>query len=213
MSFIVTNSANIPNTAVLRDASGNFAAGTITANLIGNISGSAGSVSGIILVANGGTGLSTLTANAVILGNGTSTPTFVLPGTSGNVLTSNGTTWTSAAPSGGVSSLNSLTGALSILAGTGISVTPSGANITIATTGVGAYGVNLFTLSPTDITNKFVTLSGAPDNAGDTILTVVGGPMQSYGTDFVVSGAQLGWSGLFLDGVLTSGDMLVVQYN
>lgn len=50
-------------------------------------------------VANGGTGLSTLTANNVILGNGTSSPTFVAPGTTGNILTSNGTTWTSAVPS------------------------------------------------------------------------------------------------------------------
>ena len=46
-------------------------------------------------VASGGTGAATLTANNVILGNGTSTVGFVAPGTSGNVLTSNGTTWTS----------------------------------------------------------------------------------------------------------------------
>jgi hypothetical protein len=45
----------------------------------------------------GGTGRTTLTANNVLLGNGTSTVNFVAPGTSGNVLTSNGTTWTSAA--------------------------------------------------------------------------------------------------------------------
>lgn len=43
----------------------------------------------------GGTGLGTLTANNVILGNGTSSPTFVAPGSAGSVLTSNGTTWTS----------------------------------------------------------------------------------------------------------------------
>jgi len=49
-------------------------------------------------VASGGTGLATLTANNVILGNGTSTPSFVAPSTSGNVLTSNGTTWQSTAP-------------------------------------------------------------------------------------------------------------------
>lgn len=54
-------------------------------------------MAGTLIVANGGTGLATLTANNVILGAGTSTPTFVAPGTSGNVLTSNGTTWTSAA--------------------------------------------------------------------------------------------------------------------
>lgn len=57
----------------------------------------AGALSGIVPVANGGTGASTLTANNVILGNGTTAVTFVAPGTSGNVLTSNGTTWTSTA--------------------------------------------------------------------------------------------------------------------
>lgn len=52
-------------------------------------------------VAGGGTGASTLTANNVILGNGTSAVQFVAPGTSGNVLTSNGTTWASSAPTVG----------------------------------------------------------------------------------------------------------------
>ena len=51
-------------------------------------------------VASGGTGLATLTANNVLLGNGTSNVTFVAPGSNGNVLTSNGSTWTSAAASG-----------------------------------------------------------------------------------------------------------------
>jgi hypothetical protein len=50
-----------------------------------------------LTVAQGGTGASTLTANNVLLGNGTSAPQVVAPSTSGNVLTSNGTTWTSAA--------------------------------------------------------------------------------------------------------------------
>jgi hypothetical protein len=63
------------------------------------IAASAAFVNGAVLgVAGGGTGLSTLTANNVILGNGASNPTFVAPGTTGNVLTSNGTTWTSATP-------------------------------------------------------------------------------------------------------------------
>jgi hypothetical protein len=39
-----------------------------------------------------------LTANNVLLGNGTGAPLVVAPGTSGNVLTSNGTTWESATP-------------------------------------------------------------------------------------------------------------------
>jgi len=58
-------------------------------------------VTGILPVANGGTGSNTLTANNVLLGNGTSALQVVAPGTSGNVLTSNGTTWSSTTPSGG----------------------------------------------------------------------------------------------------------------
>jgi hypothetical protein len=51
-----------------------------------------------IAVDSGGTGSTTLTANNVLLGNGTSALQAVAPGTTGNVLVSNGTTWTSAAP-------------------------------------------------------------------------------------------------------------------
>jgi hypothetical protein len=72
-------------------------------------------VTGTLGVANGGTGATTITANSVILGNGTSSlgSNLVAPGTNGNVLTSNGSTWTSAAPAGGgVTSLNGQTGAI-----------------------------------------------------------------------------------------------------
>jgi hypothetical protein len=55
-------------------------------------------VTGTLPVANGGTGATTITANSVILGNGTSAVQTVAPSTSGNVLTSNGTTWESTAP-------------------------------------------------------------------------------------------------------------------
>jgi hypothetical protein len=74
-----------------------------------------GSISGItdLAVADGGTGRSTLTANAVLIGDGTSGINSVAPGTSGNVLTSDGTSWTSTAPpSSGVTSLNGQTGAI-----------------------------------------------------------------------------------------------------
>jgi hypothetical protein len=55
------------------------------------------SLSGTVAVSNGGTGQTSLTANNVILGDGTNAVKFVAPGTNGNLLTSNGTTWTSAA--------------------------------------------------------------------------------------------------------------------
>ena len=51
-----------------------------------------------LTASQGGTGAATLTANAVLLGNGTSAIQTVAPSTSGNVLTSNGTTWVSSTP-------------------------------------------------------------------------------------------------------------------
>ncbi|CAB4121233.1 hypothetical protein UFOVP10_59 [uncultured Caudovirales phage] len=57
-------------------------------------------ISGTLGAANGGTGLSTIPLNNVVLGNGTSAVQTVAPGTAGNVLTSNGTTWSSSAATG-----------------------------------------------------------------------------------------------------------------
>lgn len=57
------------------------------------------SLSGTVPVNRGGTGVATLALNNVILGNGTSAVQTIAPGTSGNLLTSNGTTFVSSAPS------------------------------------------------------------------------------------------------------------------
>lgn len=56
-----------------------------------------GTITGItdLAVADGGTGSSSLAANNVLLGNGTSALQTVAPSTAGNVLVSNGTTWVS----------------------------------------------------------------------------------------------------------------------
>jgi hypothetical protein len=91
---------NTPDTIVSRDSSGNFAAGTITANLVGNVTGNASGLSATLAVGSGGTGSTGLTANSVMLGNGSSalSANMVAPGSTGNVLTSNGTTWVSQAP-------------------------------------------------------------------------------------------------------------------
>jgi hypothetical protein len=64
----------------------------------------AGAVSiagGALPAASGGTGATSLTADNVILGNGTSAVKFVAAGTAGNVLTSNGSAWVSEAISAG----------------------------------------------------------------------------------------------------------------
>jgi len=66
--------------------------------------------SGTLTVARGGTGATTLTSGSVLVGAGTSTPTLVAPSTSGNVLTSNGATWTSAPSAGGAVGFSAITG-------------------------------------------------------------------------------------------------------
>jgi hypothetical protein len=98
-----TNNSQVANTAFVSAAiaSGISGAGlgTIATQDANNVSISGGSITGItdLAVADGGTGSSSLTTNAVLLGNGTSAIQTVAPGTTGNVLVSNGTTWESAA--------------------------------------------------------------------------------------------------------------------
>jgi hypothetical protein len=91
-----TNTTQIATTAFVQNVAGGL--GTMSTQNASAVSITGGSITGItdLAVADGGTGSSNLTANAVLIGNGTSAITSVSPGTSGNVLTSNGTTWTSA---------------------------------------------------------------------------------------------------------------------
>lgn len=101
LSYVPALSIDTATIATVAIAAGTatFSAATITAANITTANISGGTITGItdLAVADGGTGLSTLTANNVILGNGSSAPTFVAPGASGNLLTSNGTTWASTA--------------------------------------------------------------------------------------------------------------------
>jgi hypothetical protein len=111
-------------------------------------------VTGTLPVANGGTGASTLTSANVILGAGTSAVTFVAPGSSGNVLTSNGSTWTSAtAPTG----ITATTGSAPYYGarawvnfnGTGTPAIRASGNVTsITDNGEGDYTVNFTTAMP-----------------------------------------------------------------
>ena len=72
---------------------------TLTSMTTNSATITGGTITGItdLAVADGGTGSSSLTLNSVLIGNGTSALLAVAPSTTGNVLTSNGTTWTSAA--------------------------------------------------------------------------------------------------------------------
>lgn len=106
---LVTNGIGELSFATVGTNASSLSTGTVSdARLSANVSLLGGSISltsevtGTLPVANGGTGAMTHTANAVLIGNGTSAITSVAPSTSGNVLTSNGTSWTSAAPSTGL---------------------------------------------------------------------------------------------------------------
>jgi hypothetical protein len=75
-----------------------------TAGTVGDVAGPASATDGAMVAFDGTTGKlvksAPLTANNVVIGNGTGAPNFVAPGTSGNVLKSNGTTWASVADDG-----------------------------------------------------------------------------------------------------------------
>jgi hypothetical protein len=66
-----------------------------------NTSGTAAGLSATLAVASGGTGATSMTAAGVVIGAGTGAVTSVAPSTSGNVLTSNGSSWSSAPAGGG----------------------------------------------------------------------------------------------------------------
>jgi hypothetical protein len=133
-------------------------------------------LSGTLSAANGGTGAATLAANNVLLGNGTSALQVVAPSTNGNVLTSNGTTWTSTAPTVAVSSVNSQTGAV---------VTTTLGNIgsvlIAANTTTGTYYLPGSTATGSSLvyTSTFVSASGI---AGVVSNGTVGGSDYTYNT-------------------------------
>jgi hypothetical protein len=145
-------------------------------------------VTGTLPVGNGGSGATTFTANNVLLGNGTSAFQVVAPGSNGNVLTSNGSTWTSAALSGGVTSLNGQTGAITnntyqavgsyavLIAFTG-SVAPggtaSGANLGYVSSGGG--NAPSYSLASGQARNGNTTSPGSGANSYNVNTTAVSG--------------------------------------
>ena len=151
-----------------------------------------------VTVLQGGTSLTTLTANNVILGNGTSAPLFVAPSTAGNVLTSAGGTWTSAAPvAGGVSYTAVKTanytaanndGVLTNTTGGAFTVTlptsPSVGNIVVVVDSFSQWGTNNLTIDPTAL------IKIANNTAGDTLVCDITG----ITVTLVYTGATYGWN-------------------
>jgi hypothetical protein len=99
-----------------------------------------------------------MAANNVILGNGTSAVQVVAPGTSGNVLKSNGSTWTSAAEAAGYPAptlvgTNTTATSASFLVATAGSITitlpssPSAGDYVVVKDGTGAAATTNFTVA------------------------------------------------------------------
>ncbi len=170
----------------------------------------ASDVTGTLPVANGGIGATTLTLNYVLLGNGTSAPQMIAPGTNGNVLTSNGTTWASSAPTASgtvttvsVTTANGVSGsvatatttpAISLTLG---AITPSTVNGNTITTGTGVLTLgasktltvsNSITLAGTDTT----TMTFPPASASLGYLNVPQNSQSSaYTTVLADAGKQI----------------------
>jgi len=90
-NFAVTGTTGLTGNTTVTGTLG--VTGTTTATNL-NATGTVG-FTNALAVTSGGTGAATLTANNVLIGNGTSAVTSVAPSTAGNVLTSNGTSWAS----------------------------------------------------------------------------------------------------------------------
>ena len=143
-------------------------------------------LSGTLNVQGGGTGTTSFASGAVLIGAGTSAVTTVSPGTSGNVLVSDGSAWISQA--GGASGVSSLT------AGTGISLSGSTGAITVTNTGVTSVGgtgtVNGIALSGTVTSTGSLTLGGTL--SGVSLTSQVSGtlPAGNGGTGITTPGTS-----------------------
>jgi hypothetical protein len=162
-------------------------------------------------VASGGTSLATLTANNVILGNGTSAPLFVAPGTTGNVLTSDGSTWASTAPAAGTTFSAGTTGFTPNTATSG-AVTLAG-TLAVANGGTGQTTYTNGQLLIGNTTGNTLTKATLTQGTGVTITngngaitiaaTGTGGTVTSVGGTGTVNG-------LSLSGTVTSSGNLTL---
>ena len=166
-----TNNTTLATTAFVtaantaeRTATATLTNKTLTSPTINTPTISGGTITGItdLTVADGGTGRSTLTDKAVLIGAGTSGIDSVSPGTSGNVLASDGTNWSSAA-------LSSLAAFDKSLAASGYQKFPGGLVLQWGSSSSVSAGSSLAITFPTAFASavrsiQLTIISGSPDN-------------------------------------------------
>jgi hypothetical protein len=194
----VRTSLGLGSMAVQNSNAVSISAGTATLTSMTTNSATitGGTITGItdLAVADGGTGSSSLTLNSVLIGNGTSALLAVAPGASGNLLTSNGTTWAStsnppafpvgtrmsfqqtAAPTGWT---KDTTAAIndSILRFVTGSVTPSGGSVAFSTwnaqTATGGYTLQIADIPAHTHTHQLPTTNTAAGAGGGSPVSTV----------------------------------------
>jgi len=115
----------------------------------------------------------------------------------------------------GITSINSQVGpGVSIAAGAGISVSAGGNVITVTNTAASGATPQLEyrTLSSGEAAAKQLTLANVPSNSAMVIMDVIDGGPQQYSVDYSVTVDVVSWSGLGLDGILSTGDVLRLLY-
>jgi hypothetical protein len=183
----------LANVTTLNATSAFITTGNITTANVGNLT-----LLNALTVPNGGTGMVSLPANNVLLGNGTSPIASVAPGTVGNVLTSTGTGWVSnAVPGGGnaapntasyvlISSNANLTSGRVLTAGANVTITDNGPGNTIVINSSGGGGGGgsgtVTSVSVASANGLAGTVANATTTPAITLSTTVTGLLKGDGT-------------------------------
>jgi hypothetical protein len=68
------------------------------------------------------------------------------------------------------------------------------------------------TISAGEITAKGLVLTQLPSSPTEVSFDFIHGTSQNYGTDFIVTGTLVDWTGLSLDGFISAGDLVRITY-
>ena len=170
-----------------------------------------------LAVNSGGTGLANITLDSVMVGNGTNAVKVVAPGTTGNVLTSDGTTWLSQAPAAvtAVSNISFGTTGLTPNTATTGAVTVAGV-LVVANGGTG--GSNAATAA-TNLglgTGNNVTFNTVSDAIGNVRQV----PLNSQTSAYILAASDVGkcvsitTGGITVpNGIFGSGDTVTIYNN